>query len=92
MTTIPFDTMEAVQRLRGSGMSEEQAKAVTQTVRDAVTGGVATKADIAGLKGEIGEIKTELKWIKAIGGAMFSVCITLLVAIAIAVIKLAFFP
>ncbi|WP_419737858.1 hypothetical protein [Ruegeria sp.] len=79
MTEITFDTMAAVRRLRDSGISEEQAEAITQTVRDGVTGGVATKADLAELKAEmkidIGKLETELKWIKLIGGAILAVLI-----------------
>ena len=79
MTEIPFDTMAAVRRLRDSGMSEEQAEAITQTVRDGVTGGVATKADLAELKSElktdIAKLETELKWIKLTGGAILAVLI-----------------
>lgn len=72
MTEIPFDTMAAVRRLRDSGMSEEQAEAITQTVRDGVTGGVATKAD---LDTKFAKLETELKWIKLIGGAILAVLI-----------------
>jgi len=75
MTEIPFDTMAAVRRLRDSGMSEKQAEAITQTVRDGVTGGVATKADIANLDTKFAKLETELKWIKLIGGAILAVLI-----------------
>lgn len=68
MTEIPFDTMTAVRRLRETGIDEKQAEAITATVRDGVTGGVATKADIA-------KLETELKWIKLIGGAILAVLI-----------------
>ena len=56
-------------------MSEEQAEAITQTVRDGVTGGVATKADIAKLETGIVKLETELKWVKMIGGAILAVLI-----------------
>lgn len=75
MTEIPFDTMAAVRRLRDSGMSEEQAEAITQTVRDGITGGVATKADIAKLDTNIAKLETELKWIRMIGAAVLAVLI-----------------
>lgn len=68
MTELPFDTMAAVRRLRDAGLDEGQAEAITATVRDGVTGGVATKADIA-------KLETELKWIKLIGGAILAVLI-----------------
>ena len=72
MTDIFFDTMAAVRRLRETGLDEKQAEAITATVRDGVTGGVATKADLAKL--EI-ELKAELKWLKLIGGAILAVLI-----------------
>ena len=37
-------------------------------IRDSITGGVATKADLA-------HLETELKWIKLIGGAILAVLI-----------------
>ena len=70
MTEIPFDTMAAVRRLRESGMSQEQAEAVTQTVRESVTGSVITKADLIEIRANIAELKIELKWIKLIYGAI----------------------
>ena len=72
MSEMPFDTMAAVRRLRETGLDEKQAEAITATVRDGVTGGVATKADVEKL--EI-ELKAELKWIKLIGGAILAVLI-----------------
>ena len=72
MSDIPFDTMAAVRRLRETGLDEKQAEAITATVRDGVTGGVATKADVEKLEAEL---KTELKWVKLIGGAILAVLI-----------------
>jgi len=51
---------------------EKQAEAITTTVREGITGGVATKADLTKLETEL---KTELKWIKLIGGAILAVLI-----------------
>ena len=48
---------------------------MSETVHQAVTGGVATKADIAELKADIAELKTELKWIKIIGGTIVGLLI-----------------
>ncbi len=50
MAEIAFDTMAAVRRLRDTGLEERQAEAITATVRDGITGGVATKADIDALR------------------------------------------
>ena len=82
MADIPFDTMATVRLLRNSGIEERQAEAITTAIKDGVTGGVATKADIGALKTDIGEIRTEvaelrneLKWIKLIGGAILAVLV-----------------
>ena len=44
-----------------------------------MTGGIATKADLAALrtdlKGDIAELRTELKWIKLIGAAILAVLV-----------------
>ncbi len=75
MTDVPFDTMAALRRLEAGGFSSEQAEAITQTVRDGVTGGVATKADIADVRTDIAELRVELKWIKLIWAAVLAVLV-----------------
>ncbi len=79
MTDIPFDTMATARLLRESGIEERQAAAITTAIKDGVTGGVATKADIVMLKTDITrletELKTELRWIKLIGGAVLAVLV-----------------
>lgn len=71
--------MVAVRRLRETGLDERQAEAITSTLRDGITGGVATKADISDVKADIfrveTELKTELRWIKLIGGAVLAVLV-----------------
>ena len=49
MTAI-FDTYAAAKLLREAGFDERQAEAAVAVVRDAVTEGAATKADIARLE------------------------------------------
>ena len=47
MATITFDTLKFVTRLKESGLSENQAIAITEAFRDAhVEAEVATKADL----------------------------------------------
>ena len=79
MTDVPFDTMATARLLRESGIEERQAAAITTAIKDGVTGGVATKSDLAKLEAEIAklevEIKAELRWIKLIGGAILAVLI-----------------
>ena len=47
MATVTFDTLKFVTRLKESGLSENQAIAITEAFRDAhVEAEVATKADL----------------------------------------------
>ena len=50
MTVATFDTYAAAKALREAGFDEAQAEAAVTMVRDAVTEGVATKADLAALE------------------------------------------
>ncbi|MDE0694943.1 MAG: hypothetical protein OXH76_03810 [Boseongicola sp.] len=87
---VAFDTITTIQRLRGAGIEQAHAEAITASIRAGVTGGVATKADVelvqqelqtvkAELEGKIdalgAEMKTELKWIKIIGGTIVALLI-----------------
>ena len=47
MPTATFDTLHAAKALTAAGFEAEQAEAITDTIRDAFTESVATKADIA---------------------------------------------
>ena len=58
MAEAAFDTIAEVQRLRDAGVPQEQAEAITLVVRNGVTGGVATKADVDQVKTVLaGDIK-----------------------------------
>ncbi|MCY4202359.1 MAG: hypothetical protein OXD38_07050 [Aestuariivita sp.] len=70
ITDAVFDTLAAMRQLKAKGFSSDQAEAITETVRAGVTGGVATKVDIA-------ELRTELRWMKAIGGVIIALLIGL---------------
>jgi len=65
MAEPAFDTMAAVRRLRDSGLEERQAEAITETVREGITGGVATKADLsisnAGLRDDLTKMEAGLR-------------------------------
>ena len=64
MVQVLFDTQSAVDELKRGGFTDEQAKANVRFVRDALEGGVATKADIEGqsatLRGEMDKQTTAL--------------------------------
>lgn len=50
---VAFDTLAAVETLTGAGFDEAKARAIVATMRQA-EGGLATRADIAELKADIG--------------------------------------
>lgn len=54
MVALAFDTLKAAKALRAAGFDDAQAEAVIDTVGDAVSGNVATKADLQ-------ELRTEMK-------------------------------
>ena len=62
MPAYTFDTLKAMRTLTDAGMQEPVAEAVVATMNDAVTEGVATKADIAELKVEL---KADIAVLKA---------------------------
>ena len=65
MASATFDTLHAAKALTAAGFEAQQAEAITDTIREAFTGSVATKADIAGLEAavatDIAAVKAELK-------------------------------
>ncbi len=89
MVSPVFDTYRAVNALKESGFPDEQAVAVVDTIGGAMTGGLATKADLAEVKAElksdIAEFKSELYrhlWLMGMG------LVTLNVGLTVALIKL----
>jgi hypothetical protein len=85
MADAVFDTLAVTRQLEAKGFDSDQAEAITEAVRTGVTGGVATKADLAEtelrLRGEIAEVRTELRWMKAIGGVIIALLIGLFWAV-----------
>ena len=53
MAIAAFDTYAAAKTLREAGFDDRQAEAAVAVVHDAITGGVATKADLAELKADL---------------------------------------
>ena len=53
MVGLAFDTLATARRLKKVGMEESQAEAVAESLRDAVTGSVATKQDLDAAKAEL---------------------------------------
>ena len=50
MASATFDTLHAAKALTAAGFEARQAEAITDTIREAFTESVATKADIASLE------------------------------------------
>ena len=79
VTTVPaFDTLAYARKLKAAGVDEAQAEAHAEAVRDAVTEGVATKADVRDLKADVRDLKTEITNIKWVLG--FLAALTLAMA------------
>ncbi len=55
-----FDTLAYARRLKAAGVDEAQAEAHAEAVRDAITEGVATKADVADLKADLANLETRM--------------------------------
>jgi uncharacterized membrane protein len=70
MSTLTFDTLQFVQRLKKAGVRDSEAEAIAEAVRDAqANADIATKRDIvevkAELKRDIAEVKTNIAEVKA---------------------------
>jgi hypothetical protein len=64
MNAAAFDSYDAVKQLRDLGMDEPQAQAIVKIVisnNDAKVSDLATKADIALLRSDITDVRSELK-------------------------------
>ncbi len=61
MADAAFDTLATARLLRESGIEERQAAAITTAIKDGVTGGVATRADLAELRSELRSDMSELR-------------------------------
>ena len=57
VTTTGFDTLAYARRLKAAGVDEAQAEAHAEAVRDAITEGVATRAD---LKAAVADLKADV--------------------------------
>lgn len=62
MSTITFDTLQFVQRLKKAGIAEAEAEAIAEAVRDVqASGEVATKQDIALIRQDLEVTKAHLE-------------------------------
>ncbi|GHU03538.1 hypothetical protein FACS1894158_02160 [Betaproteobacteria bacterium] len=78
MSTITFDTLQFVQRLKKAGIKEPEAEAIAEAVRDVQASAdvatkqdlanLATKQDIASMEVKNAETKADLvKWVVSVG-------------------------
>lgn len=66
MTTISFDTLQFVQRLRKAGINEDEAEAIAEAVRDVQdSADVATKYDLALVQQDIAALRKDVAVIEA---------------------------
>ena len=65
MPACAFDTLKAADALIAAGIDSTHARAITETMRDAVTEGVATKADIARINGRLDAMQWVLGFLAA---------------------------
>lgn len=61
MTTMTFDKLAYIDRLKAAGFAEPQARAMADGLDQALREEVATKSDIAGLRNEIDLLRAELR-------------------------------
>ena len=64
MTTAGFDTLRVAKTLIAAGVEPRQAEAHAETIRDAVTEGIATKADVTALKTSAAATTTDIATLK----------------------------
>ena len=75
MADAALDTLAMTRRLRAGGFDPNQADAIAEAVRTGVTAGVATRADIAELRAGIPELRTDLRWVKAMGVGIIGILV-----------------
>lgn len=60
MTAIPFDTLKFVERLEAGGFTHQQARAAAEAFAEATSQELATKADLAAVRGDVAALRTEM--------------------------------
>ena len=77
MTTVTFDTLKFVERLKAAGVPEAQAKAMAEAQQDALSESVATqlatRIDLAELRLDV------IKWMVGLALAQISLLVGILV-------------
>ncbi len=87
MAPITFDTRKVVRNLKVAGFDEVQADAIVDTVAEAFSDTVATKADIAEVQAELKATATKAN-VAELKADMFKVAIAIAVGIVVANVSL----
>ncbi|MFQ5455806.1 MAG: coiled-coil domain-containing protein [Nitrospirota bacterium] len=61
MSSLAFDTLEYVQKLKAVGVPEKQAEAHAHALSEVIESNLATKQDTLDLKRDIANVRAELK-------------------------------
>ena len=64
MSSLVFDTHQAVKNLKSAGADEKLAEAVVTTIGTAISDHVATKADIKDVRAEIKDVRADIEHLK----------------------------
>ena len=72
---LQIDTLAFSKKLREAGADEKLAEAIVEGITAADTSELATKADIARVEHDISDLKSDVKWIKIIGGTIVGLLI-----------------
>jgi len=60
MTAVTFDTLKLSRKLESAGFTHDQAVGAAEALADTFSDGIATQADIADLKQDIGTLKGDI--------------------------------
>jgi hypothetical protein len=87
MTTITFDTLKYVERLKAAGVPEPHAKAEAEALADVLSSGARELATKADLRDAVGQLRHEMqeqemrivKWLVGIATAQIALLIGILI-------------
>ena len=61
MSTTLFDTLRVTKDLQSCGFDSKQSEGIVAAIETSLDSAVATKADVAAVRAEIAQLRTELK-------------------------------
>ncbi|MBI5184535.1 MAG: DUF1640 domain-containing protein [Nitrospinae bacterium] len=82
MSTVTFDTLAYARKLKSAGFTQEQAEVQAEAQKDMLAeildSSLATKGDIASVKGDIGRLEKEILVLKWMTGFMLAGVLSLI--------------